>query len=276
MKFDAYFIILCPGTNSEVSQIQRETPFLDYPFIAGEQANVLAKALKVQISKDMFMPAILEVRKGTLSVDSIYIGREPGRYFHHHLLTRLIDERCKLESSGIICIKDTYEVMNQLKRKLIKCQQGKMAASFSLEIITSPTKGLITTYKNKQIKKQKTLQDLPLELLENIFSFYSHDISSLVKTSRTCRIFYITACNVMILCLRNQMTFLKPALPQENGKVICHETEVRDQSLDRWSNNEQPIPFRELQKRVQETKENLLNIAQWTRHWSPRRLKTSY
>lgn len=279
MKFDAYFIILCPGTNREVGQIQQETPFLGYPFIAGEQANILAKALKVQISETLIMPAILEVRKD-LSVAPIHIGREPGRYFHQHLLGRLIEERFKLEKGGIVCIKDTCKVMNQLKRKLIKCQQGKMAASLSLAITPSAAaasaaaaaeEGLIV---NKQIKKQTTLQDLPLEVLENIFS--SQDVASLAKSARTCRLFYMIACNVLILCLNNQLTFLKQALPQTNGEVISLEAEVQDQSLDRWSDNRHPVPFRELENRVETAKQLLADIAQWTRHWSPTRLKTCY
>lgn len=233
---------------------------MDYPFIAGEGALQLAKALKVQMSDTLLMPAILEVRKNTLSVEAIHIGREPGRYFHQHLLGRLIEERFKLESSAIICVKDTYKVMNQIKRKRTKCQHGNMV-TLSLTIPT-PT---VSIEKNNVIKKHKQIQDLPLEILENIFSYCSHDIPSLIKSARTCRLFYITACNVSILCLKNQMIYLKQALPRTyDGEVICHEAEVRDQSLDRWSDTRQPISFRELENRLENAKQKLSLLAHWT------------
>ncbi|KAG2197416.1 hypothetical protein INT47_005669 [Mucor saturninus] len=259
LKYDAYFIIVCPGTDEEVAEIQRSTPFMDYPFIAGEGAMQLAKALKVQMSDTLLMPAILEVRKETLSVEAIHIGREPGRYFHQHLLGRLMEERYKLESSAIICVKDTYKVMNQIKRKRMKCQQGNMVA-LSLALPTAS----VSAKEPEVIKDRKQIQDLPLEILETIFSYYSHDIPSLIKSARTCRLFYITACNVSILCLKNQMIYLKQALPQtHDGEVICHEAEVRDQSLDRWSNR-QPISFRELENRLENAKQKLLLLAHWT------------
>lgn len=307
MKYDAYFIILCPGTNAQVEEIQRNTPFFDYPFIAGEQASILAKALKVQFSEEEFMPAILEVSPGTLAVNPIYIGRGPGNYFHQYLLKKLIDDRCKLETKGIICIRDINEMINQLKRKLKKCQNRELALatlSWSTRPLSSPkltkpaddandnntsttnttnTPSTITTKESvsalskmdtgissdKQTKKQ-LLVDLPLEILEIIFSSYCDDINSLVKASGTCRLFYIAICNVLILRLRNEMSYIKPALPQENGIVIWDEADVFDPSLDRWSeNNGEGIPFSELQRRVSSATQLISNISQWTLRWSP-------
>lgn len=273
------------------------------------------------------MPAILEVHPTTLSVDPVYIGRGPGNYFHNFLLKRLLEDRCKSEMKGIICLRDIQETINQLKRKIIKCQDGKMAATslvmspspwstrkpFSARLLaTSPTmrsppprptstdgfeqeqatlineeepplsplpamnsnitiRSDTTTTKHK---KDRSLDKLPSEILELIFSSYCDDVSSLVKTSRTCRLFYISICNVLTLNLRYQMICLKPALPQENGKVIWDEAEVANQNLDRWSsNNGDGVPFRELQRRVSKANELLLNINKWTRHWSPGRLR---
>jgi hypothetical protein len=271
------------------------------------------------------------------------------------LFKRLIEERCKLEMKGIICSRDINELINQLKKKIIKCQDGKMASnsiispffsswtgdnidksplsgrllsksplkrsppprpssssSSSSSIgaedntsLSSPALPLPTTHtttaasitatatatdainKEEQSsvdlitnqkadeqqqtkKKQNSLGDLPLELLEIIFSSFCDDISSLVKVSGTCRAFYVATCNVMMLCLRRQMTFLKPALPQQRGNVVWDEAEVADQSLDRWSDNQEGIPFRELERRVSVTKDLILNISHWTRRWNPR------
>ncbi|CAO3657096.1 unnamed protein product [Mucor hiemalis] len=300
LKYDAYFIILCPGTNAQVEEIQRSTPFLDYPFIAGEQASMLARALKVQLSEEEFMPAILEVSQGTLAVNPIYIGRGPGNYFHQYLLKKLIDDRSKLETKGILCIRDINEMINQLKRKIKKCQNGELALatlSWSTKPLSSPNStnstdssdgssstrthttmdasaitemdATFSTGGNKQTKKQ-SLVDLPLEILEIIFSSYCDDINSLVKTSGTCRLFYIAICNVLILRLRNEMSYIKPALPQENGMVIWDEADVFDPSLDRWSeNNGEGIPFCELNRRVSSATKLISNINQWTLRWSP-------
>lgn len=251
------------------------------------------------------MPAILEVSKGTLSVDPIYIGRGPGHYFHHYLLKRLIEERCKMEMKGIIYLTDMSEIINQLKRKITKCQDGKMASPSlnswknGLNIDKSPLPARLLSTSPLKIsppltpaqaqeeeaatlsaptsplptkEKRRSLDDLPLELLEIVFNCFSNDIPSLVKLSATCRAFYIAVCNVMILRLRNQMTWLKPALPhQQQGNVLEDEAEVTDQSLDRWSGSqtEEGIPFRELQDRVLTTKDLISNITFWTRHWNP-------
>lgn len=275
-------------------EIQQNTPFLDYPFIAGDQAIQLAKALKVHICDEEIMPAILEVSKGTLSVDPIYIGRGPGQYFHQFLLRRLKEERCKLESKGIICIHDSHEVINQLKRRIAKCLSGNLVtvtlvsthppgvrvpgqsilpSASSLSLVNKDARDDCNV-KNKQTNKQRSLADLPLEILETIFSTLCHDIPSLVKIAGTCRVLYIAVCNIMISSLRTQIAWLKPALPQENGEVIWDEAEVTNESLDRWSSNEHGIPFRELQVRVLDLKDLLINISQWTRYWSPRRLRT--
>ncbi|GAA5809383.1 hypothetical protein MFLAVUS_002791 [Mucor flavus] len=292
LRFDAYFIIICPGTNTQVREIQQNTPFLDYPFIAGEQALTLAKALKVHICDEEIMPAILEVSKGTLSVDPIYIGRGPGHYFHQFLLKRLKEERCNLERRGIICIRDSQEIINQVKRRIQKCLAGNLATAILLStpgaLKTSTQDQLIlspstinkdakddSNVKNKQTKKQRSFADLPLEVLEIIFSSLCNDVPSLVKAAGTCRVFYVAVCNVMILCLRTQMTWVKPALPLQNGMVIWDEAEVTDESLDRWSSNEYGIPFRDLQTRVSAMKDLLLSISQWTNYWSPRRRRTN-
>jgi hypothetical protein len=283
-----------------VGQIQEKTPFLDYPFISTEGGAVeLVKALKVHLSDTEFMPAMLQVAANSLAVDSVYIGRGPGQYFHQYLLKRLVEARCKQEMSGIVCFRDAHEIMNQLKRKTIKCQQGKMASNWinltrpltAQHLSKSPTKRspppLIGNESDEAIAISSDynelmsvidfdqsiinrLYNLPSEVLEIIFDCLSDDIPSLVRASRTCRKFYIAICNVLITSIRRQMAILKPALPQQNNQVVWDEAEVADESLDRWSVDKEGVPYRELLKRVSDTRNLLIETSEWTRHWSPR------
>jgi hypothetical protein len=245
---------------------------MDYPFISTDGgANRLVKVLKVRVSDQEFMPAILEVSNGTLSVDSVYIGRGPGQYFEDVLFKRLIDERCKQEYKGIIYSIDTRELINQLKRRAIKCQEGNLASAWLSWHSNLPQPVAVPEEETSQI--QKRFDDLPPELVEIILS-YCLDISSLVKASRTCRAFYIAVCNVLIMRLRNQMACLKPALPDLNYQVIYCEKDLADESLDRWSGgHSEGIAYRDLCKRVSDTQNLLVQTSQFTRQWSPRRMK---
>ncbi|KAI7901838.1 uncharacterized protein BX663DRAFT_90291 [Cokeromyces recurvatus] len=256
LKQDAYYVILCPGTDEEVREIQERTPFLNYPFISSEgNGKSLAKALKVQLSEHEFMPAILEIENETLSVNTIYIGRGPGLYFHRYLFKRLIDARYHQESNGICSLRDAHEIVNLLKRRAVKCQEKrlvpppnwinhstcnnndktKLSTSINTlvkEEIQTIDEGTTTIHSSseKRLTSSSSINDLPPELFEIIFSFFEDDISSLVKAS-----------------------------------------EVSDQSLDRWEGNPEGIPYRELCKRVSKLRCLLFNITEWTSYWSPRR-----
>jgi hypothetical protein len=262
---DAYFIILCPGTNRQVRKVQEQIPFMDYPFISTDGgANGLVQALKVRISDQEFMPAILEVSEGTLSVDSIYIGRGPGQYFHHTLLKRLVEERCKQEFKGILYLKDARELINQLKRRSLKCQQGNLVTT-SLSYSNEPPPPPPPSQRITQIEKR--FDDLPPELLETILSYI--DIPLLVKASRTSRTFYIAVCHVLMMRLRAQMAWLSLALPQVDS-TVCTERDLADESLDRPQ-----VAYRDLCKRVNDTNHLIIETTQFTRHWSLRRMRSS-
>ncbi|KAK4517042.1 uncharacterized protein ATC70_000370 [Mucor velutinosus] len=301
LKYDAYFLVLCPGTNAQVGQIQAKTPFLDYPFISTEGGAVeLVRALKVHLSDAEFMPAMLRVANN-LAVDSVYIGRGPGQYFHQYLLKRLIETRCKLEMSGIICLRDAHEIMNQLKRRSIKCQQGKLASNWinmkrpltAQCLSRPPTKRSPPPLLNKSDKAivisdlndipvkdithlqdsatSRLVDDVPSEILELVLDCLADDTPSLVRASRTCRKFYVAICNVLIASIRRQMAYLEPALPHQESQVVWDEADVADESLDRWSGGYQEgFPYRELFKRVSDARNVLIRTSEWTRHWSPR------
>ncbi|KAI8885584.1 hypothetical protein K501DRAFT_322401 [Backusella circina FSU 941] len=312
LKKDAYFIIICPGTNSELAEIQQTTPFLEYPFIGGDQALSIAKALELYYSDNEIKPAILEVSKDTLIVQLICGDRGPGRYYHRHLLSRLIELRREREITGILCLREGQEVIGKIKRKITKCQQGKLAPA---SLLVSPraskpdtTKfesnfgnasdnnfpnlhvkhanntscGTLTNVKDDAIQHSflptptahvvasDKFANLPLEILEVIFSHLKSDIKSLVNVTGVCRVFYIAACNVIIFHLRNQMSFLELALPRENGKITYLEDDI---ASDKLLERPKEIGYRELQQRVADTQKLLIGITQWSDRWSPRKIK---
>ncbi|KAI9478831.1 MAG: hypothetical protein EXX96DRAFT_539891 [Benjaminiella poitrasii] len=294
LKQDAYYIILCPGTDEEVREIQERTPFLDYPFISFEgNGKRLAKTLKIQLSEHELMPAILEVDSKALSVNSIYIGRGPGLYFHRYLLKRLADSRYHQETNGICALRDAHEIINLLKRRAIKCQEGRLvppcwisnikhADSHESKLSTTLTTIVKEPYAEEQslLKESSSsssskIYDLPPEILEMIFFFFNDDVCSLVKASGTSRTFYVAVCISMTLRLRIHAAHLKPSLPQINGQVIWDETEVSNNRLDRWTEDPEGIPYRELCRRVSTLRSLLFNITEWTGYWSPRRFLRS-
>ncbi|KAI8362708.1 hypothetical protein EDC96DRAFT_512273 [Choanephora cucurbitarum] len=260
LKHDAYFIILCPGTNREVQEIQHKTPFLDYPFVSSEGgANRLVKALKVQLSEEEFMPAILSVSPHTLSVDSVYIGRGPGQYFHQHLLNRLIHLRLKQEQTGIYLVQQAHETIQLLKRRQLKCQEGNLAmARLSLSVPT-PTEPVVC--------EPSVFDQLPSELVEWILS--SFELNELVKASGTCRLFYRAVCQVMIIQVRAQVASLASALPpldRDESEVIL---------LDRWSDTYlEGASFDILSSFISTLSNTLSEIDRWTKQWSPRRTRS--
>ncbi|KAI8981065.1 hypothetical protein BDB01DRAFT_795194 [Pilobolus umbonatus] len=267
LKQDAYFIVICPGSNARVTMLQENVPFNDYPFIGGDQAIAIAKALKIYISQDELMPALWDI-SSTLSVDSIYIGRGPDQYFHRFLLERLMRERYDWELRGITSIKEGHHIISQLKRKQLKCQQGNLVTSISF-IQPTKTEEVDPIYRSGC---QSILDHLPIEMIEYIFSYLS-DIHSLVKPARTCRLFYSVICNVLVSRIRNQISHLILALPQNKGNFMFDKSELVDENLDRWRGAEEGIPYRELQRRVIALQNLLMETGEWTKQWSPRRMR---
>ncbi|KAI8368493.1 hypothetical protein BD560DRAFT_398860 [Blakeslea trispora] len=271
LKYDTYFIILCPGTNSEVREVQHRTPFLDYPFVSTEGgANTLVKALKVQLSEEEFMPAILEVSPRTLSVNSIYIGRGPGQYFHQHLLKHLAELRFRQESLGISAIRRANETIQLLKRRQVRCQEGKLVvARISL---STPLSSKTSLEAQAEVSHKSFFDQLPPELVELIL--FSFDIPDLVKSSGACRLFYRAACNVAVLQLRAQMTLLASAMPQLDGEMIESALDIQNIDVDRWSDaHPEGAPFDYLSSLVSNLSNTLSQIDRWTKHWSPRRTR---
>ncbi|KAI9264355.1 hypothetical protein BDA99DRAFT_537066 [Phascolomyces articulosus] len=289
LKRDAYFIVICPGDEEAVADIQKETPFMQYPFIGGEQAEMLGQSLKINMSETELWPATLEVEQGTLATKPISIGRAPGQYQHMRLLQKLFIERCRLEMQGIEAMAEAWNLIDQQKRRIVKCREKKLAGynlSLSLPRKQEETPSLLTeTEKPTEEKdhdedeaidvfsKCRPLHDvLPHEVLDLVMSFTA-DTRALVKAARTSRTFYLTACNVIIAWLRESIQQVQCALPKKDGQALADEDETVSIGLNRWHQDPNGIGYRELERRVSALKAIVADVSKWTRHWSPRKLR---
>lgn len=269
LKYDTYFVILCPGSDAEVRDVQLKTPFLGYPFISTYGgANELVKALKVQLSDQEFMPAILQVNSSNLSVTTIYFGRAPGQYFHNYLFDVLDSNRLRKEQDGRACCRSIQQNIDQIKRRITKCRDGKLGASWisppSIHPSASPAE--CRSINSEKEENSNANIDLPPEVLELIFGNLVDDIRSLASTAGVCRLFYISVCNALIIYLRSEMEWLKSALPQ-NINIRLEEAETHFQNLDRWFAREEGVPLNELTQHIEYTTNLLASIQTWTKHW---------
>jgi hypothetical protein len=267
--------VLCPGQDEELAQIQAKTNF-GYPFIIGHQALALGKALKMNMSDDELWPATLEVTKDSLDVAPIHIGRSPGHYYHEYLLKLLVRERGKCEMKGVIAMREAYDTLDQLKRKSIKCER-KALATWILTISSTKTNLPLQPSTPPQpddttpASSGNTSYQLPPEIWEQILSSIQ-DTASLVGVTRVSRLYFITVCNILANRLRTKMERLRLALPWgEDGNYLVDETDVFSKFVNRWGESDQGVGYRDLEHRVRDLVDLLIEIRKWTRCWSPRR-----
>lgn len=247
--------------------MQRQIPFMDYPFIAGDQAMTLGRALKLTMSDTELWPATLEVAPSSLATQPIYIGRAPGHYNHQHLLKRLIVERCRLEMRGIEVMTEARNLVDQLNRRLAKCRDRVLVF-----LSTSDQANYSSSSDNHRSDSDRKSFDLPTEVLELILSFIP-DTRSLVQLSRASRSYYVAICQVLINRLRTNTQRLRGALPQKEGEMVLDENEAACHGLDRWQEHPEGIGYRDLERRVRELKLLVTDVSKWTRHWKPRRIR---
>ncbi|CAO3617029.1 unnamed protein product [Cunninghamella blakesleeana] len=271
---DAYYLVLCPGTNDQIAQIQIKSDF-QYPFIAGDQAMELGKALKLNMSEDELWPTIMKVTKDSLDVYPVYIGRSPGQYHHRELLELLIRERNNCERDGFKAISNAYQRINQLKRRIVKCETNtlipktfsftKALNSTTTTTTSSSPSSLSISSTNNHNKNHCCL--LPPELLDLVLSNIT-DIKSLVRLSRTSRNYYISVCNTLILKLRSSIHHVQNALPEGCDDAF---NVLPDSALNRWKENNDGVGYRELELRVNHLSNLLDDIGLWTTLWSTRK-----
>ncbi|KAI7853218.1 hypothetical protein BDC45DRAFT_511634 [Circinella umbellata] len=292
LKQDAYFIVVCPGDEKAIAEIQEQTPFMHYPFIGGEQADILGRSLKLKMSDTELWPATLEVEPKTLATKPISIGRAPGQYYQMRLIQKLFIERCRLEMQGVETMKEAWSLIDQQKRRIVKCQEKKLAG-YNLSLLSprqhAPSTPLTAKTKdeeNKEIMKDKedeaidvttnncrSLHDvLPPEVLDIVMSFTTNT-RALVKAARTSRTFYLTVCNVIIARLRERILMVQNALPKKDGQALAVNDETISIGLDRWHQDPEGIGYRELERRVSSLRAIVADVDKWTRHWSPRKTR---
>ncbi|OAD69566.1 hypothetical protein PHYBLDRAFT_159795 [Phycomyces blakesleeanus NRRL 1555(-)] len=243
----------------------------------------LGRDLKLNMSDEELWPAIQKVSRDTLNVQTIYIGREPGNYYHTHLIKRLLCERVRWEMHGIKAIQQARSAVDRLQRRMIKCQEKSLTVGKTLSLLQAlPTPPQVsasvtpsTNLHQSQLPAPPSRcspQQLPAEILDLILSFDT-STTSLVKVARTSRLFYITVCSILVHRLRSQMNTLWTALPQQNGEPILDEMDAMNPALNRWEESDQGVGFRELEKRVEAIQELVTDVNYWTKQWVSRRIR---
>ncbi|ORX58301.1 hypothetical protein DM01DRAFT_109685 [Hesseltinella vesiculosa] len=228
---------------------------------------MLGNELKLNMTNDQLWPAILEVQPESLEVYPIHIGRSAGQYHHHQLFNTLIKHRCSWEMQGALALRSADTKVDQLKRRIIKCEKKTLATW----ILTMPQQQVVLSKNDEPLDDRPPSRSvtLPPELLHLVLSFLP-DTASLVRLSRVSRVYYITACNILIQRLRMSMERVKQALPTlPDGRSYWDEDETH--VFDMYLERPQDIGFRTLQHRVMELKSLAEQISEWTKQWSPRR-----
>ncbi|KAI7861516.1 hypothetical protein BDF14DRAFT_1746812 [Spinellus fusiger] len=265
LERDAYFIVLCPGPCEEVAKMQRDAHFEQYPFIGGDQANKLGECLNLGLKEDLGS-AIMKVSRHSLYVDYVCGGIREGHYTQDLLLKRLLSERVRWEMKGCHLLKEAHRCVDRLKRRIVKCENKKMVVGVPMPLLF-PVDCPLTP---EPTRLQPTFAScLPLEILELILSMTSSTVD-LVRMSRTSQQFYMTVCHILSSRIRHQMDIVLNALPVKNEQVISDEMEAMNPGVNRWTECEQGISYRELQSRIETMSQLLNDVCSWTRHWIPR------
>ncbi|KAI8145873.1 hypothetical protein BJV82DRAFT_576871 [Fennellomyces sp. T-0311] len=268
LKRDAYFIVICPGSEEAVAQIQQDTPFMQYPFIGGEQAMSLGHSLKLNMSDTELWPAMLEVEPNNLAASLISFGRGPGEYDQNRLFKKLFIERCHMEIRGMEAMAEARSLIEQTKRRIVKCRDKKLAG-YNLSLLPRQPPPQPPKEEEPSNESRPFHDVLPPEILDIVLSF-TPDTRSLVKLARTSRLFYMTSCNVIIQRLKDKTLLVQNALPKKDGQVLEIEDEALSIGLNRWHDDSEGVGYRDLERRVVALKAINTDVTKWTRQWSRR------
>ncbi|KAF7731568.1 hypothetical protein EC973_009332 [Apophysomyces ossiformis] len=277
---DAYFIVVCPGLPEIVAKIQQQCHF-NYPFVAGDQAMSLGKALRLNMSEQELWPAIVEVTEQGSNALPVSIGRSPGRYAYSSLLVSLTTLRYQREAHASQLIQEARDLIRSIKRKMIKCRDSKMT-TLSLQLLPArPAPHVSTTpsfshspppisFTPINEDHRAGLQYMPSEILNLIFSSVQ-EIVPLLEIARTSRQFYIAVCDSLISRLTKHADHLGNALTLSKDQLV--QIGIR-RVVEDWPFSDRPlitVGYRELNRRFTALDELVLDITKWTQHWRGRR-----
>ncbi|CDH48669.1 predicted protein [Lichtheimia corymbifera JMRC:FSU:9682] len=260
LKRDAYFIIVCPGSTEQVAEVQQNTYFMQYPFIGGEQAIELGQELKLQMTETQLWPAVLAITKKTLKTEFIKLGRGPADMSHLEVIRHLSTRRIEIESAGSTKVDDAHKMMEKLKWRAKRCREGRMVTTLSLLQPQPPP----SPSPPSRPTQNSHWTSLPTEIVELMLSYL--DTPFLLKASRTCRLFYISSCNVLIERLREHAQRVQRVLPRKDGLFLPRST------MDRLVVNPNAVGFRETEYYVGELTRLYAEVAGDT---SPRIRRTA-
>ncbi|RUP51809.1 hypothetical protein BC936DRAFT_145619 [Jimgerdemannia flammicorona] len=285
LRHDAYFLIICPGPESELARIQRSVPFLSYPFICDTDLS-LASDIRLRMSSDSdeIWPAILHIRPGgDLSVRAIWIGRVPGSYGQDALIEDLSTERFFVESRGVNAVRDAKQALHRLKRRAKKWERrpgGDVITHdmglphdtipFSPPSTSTSTSAIASTSSTPPSPTailttpttQTTIHSLPTELLFQILSCLPTALDT-IRVAGTSRAWYLLACSVLSSQLRELVARVSPLLPKRDGNPVTVAQEVANTSLERPEEGGRPCGIRKLEARVLKLDETVGIVAKW-------------
>ncbi|KAG0171318.1 hypothetical protein DFQ30_001150 [Apophysomyces sp. BC1015] len=280
LQKDAYFIVVCPGSSEFVADIQQRCNFR-YPFVAGDQAMTLGKALRLNMSEKELWPAIVELSEDASVARPVSIGRSPGRYSHNSLFVSLITLRIQKETHGNRLMHDANDLVRSIKRRMIKCRESKLASS-SLQLVPPRLPVSVPTSLSSSHAPPPApvtpltdgdhtyLQNMPTEILGLVFSFIP-ETAALMEAARTCRLFYLTACDSLVDRLGKHVDSVAVALPQHEGQMTQESHQRTRDDWSRWEKAVDAAGFRDLQRRILALESLVSGVGKWTRQWGARR-----
>lgn len=246
LRKDAYYIVICPGSNSALHAIQQTSQFEDYPFVPDDEDLSIARSMKLNMSSTEIWPGIIHISQDSLSMFPIYIGRGPGNYGIPALLKSLSDERSKWVYNAYQAIKDSAYQVDRIRRKLRKWQP------------------LLNT---RQTEPQET--SLPSELWLDIMDWMP-EVRDIMKMREVSMTFNVAACQVIISRLRANAKHLQLCVPPQ--ETLDFDTQVAnrvDAQMNSYDNYDKLPGLGELRKQVEIAEQCSSLVNRWVRNARP-------
>ncbi|KAK9759544.1 hypothetical protein K7432_017363, partial [Basidiobolus ranarum] len=132
LRTDSYFLVLCPGSVSQLVELRENTNFREHSFILDTELT-LSRSIGLCMATSHIWPAILHIQPYTLKISPIKFGREAGFYGHHSLISFLSATRFEAEVRSLRTIYHADKMMDNLG-KLVERTPIFVTKSFILPI----------------------------------------------------------------------------------------------------------------------------------------------